>query len=413
VEDDAPADRNRSGVTRGSDPEVHPTIAAAFRALDDAGVKWALVRGADDLAAPAGDVDLLVDAGQVQLTDVALMRAGLPRLGVMGHGSHRFYFRWDPPDRRWIKLDVVTEIRFGRFQHLRTPLASGCLDRRRRVGDIWRLDPQDEAWLLLLHLLLDKRLLAPSRRSSLRAAVAQATSTAPVALFLDTRIGPGAGRQVLEVCRRGDDREFAAFAATMSRRWAQRDPVRVASTWLTTLAARSLDTPFPGHPPGLVVRIAGADPARSRTLRTTVRRGFPGPCRSAGRGRRILTAGLHRRMGRLVLLVGTDESSGHPDGAARGVRGRAVPRLLARLAPAPDLVLVVDGTGAGAGPRNSTAPGRGGEGSVPQDARTVALDGAAPVDQLTVDAMTVIWARLGAAAPAGGGGPGPETPGQR
>ena len=39
---------------------MHPKLAALFRALDDEGVVWCLLRGEADLAVPEGDVDLLV-----------------------------------------------------------------------------------------------------------------------------------------------------------------------------------------------------------------------------------------------------------------------------------------------------------------------------------------------------------------
>jgi hypothetical protein len=354
VSDDASTEPGRP---QGEDPgpEVHPAVAAAFRALDDASVTWALMRGADDLAAPSGDVDLLVDAGQMARTDEALSRAGLPRMGVRGHGSHRFYFRWDPSDRRWISLDVVPEIRFGRFQHLRTPLAPRCLERRRRVGGIWRLDPQDEAWLLLLHLVLDKRRLAPARRPGARTAAGVASITDPVARFLEFRIGSGAAAEVLEVCRRAEGEEFAEFASSLIRRWARRQPVRVPAAWLATLTARSLDLPITGHPPGLVVALAGSDGARRRDVGEALLAAFPGPRRVA---RSSLAARVHRRLGRLVV-VGRASSSGS----------------------APDLVLALG------------APGQEWTGSSPWPTAVV-LDPTRSADTLVDDAMTAIWARL-------------------
>lgn len=275
---------------------VHPVVAAAFRALDDAGLAWVLLRGADDLAAPTGDVDVLVEGGSADRIDRALRRAGLLRMGVLGHRPHRFYLHWDPEARTWLTLDVVTEIRFGRFQQLRTPLAAGFLQRRRRVEGLWRPAAADEAWFLLLHLLLDKRRLAPARRAGAQEAAARAGLADPVAEFLDARLGNGSARAALAACARAGPRPFGSVAAALGRRWAAREPVRVAAAWLGTLAARGTDLPFPGHPRGLVVAVTGPG---AGALARAVRGRYPGP-RRVSRSR--WAARLHRRVGRVVVL---------------------------------------------------------------------------------------------------------------
>jgi hypothetical protein len=50
---------------RLGEPLIHPAIAAAFAAVDGAGVRWCLLRGESKLATLEGDVDLLVDERDV------------------------------------------------------------------------------------------------------------------------------------------------------------------------------------------------------------------------------------------------------------------------------------------------------------------------------------------------------------
>ena len=355
--DDGPlAGTSRSDAEDGEDAvavEIHPTVAAAFRALDDAAVAWVLLRGVDDLAHPSGDVDVLVEPGSADRVDRALAAAGLHRLGVLGHGRHRFYFSWDPAERLWIGLDVVPAIDFGRFQHLRTPLAAGCLGRRRRVRGLWRLAERDEAWLFLLHLLLDKRRLDPSRREAARSAAHRVDATDPVGRYLEHRVGVGAAQDVVEIGRRADGREFSASASALIRRWTRREPLRVPAAWLATLAARALDLPFPGHPAGLVVAVTGPDGAPTRRLVQTLRTTFPGPRRVARSG---LAARVHRRLGRLVLLDG---------GSRPGFR--------------PDLVLAL-------GPPEALRS--------PEGPASVVLDATRSAGEVADDATSAIWARL-------------------
>src|SRR4051794_25865245 len=90
-----------------------PVPAGAFAALAAGGVVGTRGRGADGLPRPSGDVDVLVDAAALPLLDAVLASAGLCRLGVRGHGSHRFYFCYDPASELWVKLDVVSAVEFG------------------------------------------------------------------------------------------------------------------------------------------------------------------------------------------------------------------------------------------------------------------------------------------------------------
>src|SRR5215210_7863295 len=110
---DSPAvlpDRPVDGLT------VDAALANAFDALDECGIAWAVLRDADELQAPSGDVDILVDPGAAAELDAVLLDAGFGRIRAPGHGSHRFYVSYDATDDRWIELDVVTEVSFGARQ---------------------------------------------------------------------------------------------------------------------------------------------------------------------------------------------------------------------------------------------------------------------------------------------------------
>src|SRR3954468_19383384 len=81
---------------------VHPIVRAAFRRLNPAPVPWGLLggaahpgpppRGAAPLPRPPGDVALVAAAAALRGLDGILGTAGLRRLGLRGHGSHRSYF---------------------------------------------------------------------------------------------------------------------------------------------------------------------------------------------------------------------------------------------------------------------------------------------------------------------------------
>ena len=136
-------------------PEIVAPVAAAFAALDAGGVRWCLLRGADELAAPVGDIDLLVDPRDRHRAARALYGLGFRSPSLPGRGSHRFFVRYDGAAGLWIKLDVVTSLDFGRFGEYRTDAAPTLLARSIRTAGIPHPAPGDDYRLLLLHYLLD------------------------------------------------------------------------------------------------------------------------------------------------------------------------------------------------------------------------------------------------------------------
>ena len=111
------------GLTLSDRLAPHPPVATVFRALDEAGVRWCLLRGAEDLARPAGDIDLLVAPQDVDSLARAIAPLGFARLPAWGFASHRFYLGYDPGTDVWLKLDVVTELAFGPWFSLRAETA--------------------------------------------------------------------------------------------------------------------------------------------------------------------------------------------------------------------------------------------------------------------------------------------------
>ncbi len=411
-----------------AEPEIHPVLRAAFRALDAHGIRWALLRGADDLALPSGDVDLLVDPAALDRLDGALAEAGLRRLGVRGHGSHRFYFSYDVARAEWLEVDVVTDVTFGPYQELRTGLARQCLEDRRRSGLVWRLCPEDEAWLLLLHLVLDKGRLAPERRASAQEASLRAPLEHPAPRTLNTCTRAGASAGVIALVQQMDDAAFVREARALRRRWRRRDPARAVSRSLVNRVLRSLDLPLREHPGGRIVAFIGPDGAGKSTVARAVRTSFPGSSRAVhlgvwrqGRWDRVVhrlpggrpvqrlmrvlvgTTSIrwHRHLGRLVVLDRSAHDVLLPGALGASLVARVVPWLLLQLSPPPDVVVVLDAPG-------DVMFARKGEHTVEvlerrrqaylemarDDPAFVVLDATRPPAHVARSAMAAVWERL-------------------
>jgi len=351
---------------------VHPTVAKAFHAFDETGLPWVLLRGEDDLARPAGDVDILVAEGMLPGLDELMNGIGLCRVRATGHGSHRFYFGYSDSGELWLKLDIVSDISFGPFQQWRTPLAPGCLEGRVRNGDLWMPAPADQAWLQLLHLVLDKGEIQPQREGTALAAAAVASPRDRIAGYVDQRSGAGTAAQLLDLVRSRSFADASAMAARLRSVWTGGAPLRTQSLALANRALRQFSPRLPGR--GLVVGVMAPDGAGKTTLLHGLRADFPIPTayvymgmwgagpwdgwlhrvpggRTTKKMYRVLKGGMaaryHRVRGRVVLMdrvaydallpsaAGSKPSDSKPAGGVSNA-------LAVWLGAAPDLLLVLD-----------------------------------------------------------------------
>jgi thymidylate kinase len=352
---------------------IHPLVAAAFQALDRSGRPWVLLRGESELAQPSGDVDLLVHPSALPELDDLMAEVRFVRVVAAGRGSHRFYFAFDSDSGRWVKLDVVSSIEFGRFQQWPTPLAEGCLRRRQRLGPVSRPTPEDRGWLELLHLVLDKGRIAPDRIQAARTAAAQASSNAEVARYLDDRLGAGTAERLRNVVVAGSPSEIAEVVAAVNAGWAATAPRSSQVRSLRNRAGRLLSPTLGGRPTrGMAVAVMGPDGAGKTTLLHGVADEFPVPAKyvymglwSQGRwdpwlhrlpggrlgqkmvrvARGSVTARYHRLRGRLVLLDRIAYDTQLPGSVDNSVGGRITAAVAHRLGPRPDLLMVLDAPG--------------------------------------------------------------------
>jgi len=289
-----------------------------------------------------------------------------------GRGSHRFYVRYVPEEDLWLKLDFVSKIDFGQFQEYPTTLERPCLQRRRRDGSLSRLDPQDEAWIVLLHLLLDKDKIPEARRELAVAAAEIVTEfdMVPSTVRVLTKHRTTT-RHLLEAVRKHDLELAGGIADDLRRHWDPRRLLAINATRIVRRFRRKLSGLTIGRMgPGRVVAILGPDGAGKTTLAQGLVESLPMPSRSVYMGLwrtgrwdnvirlvpgarlsrsllRALAASLalsyHKLRGRLVVVdrflydafTGEDNSAG----------GRILALVASRMAPRLDLALVLDAPG--------------------------------------------------------------------
>jgi hypothetical protein len=343
---------------------VHPRVAAVFDVLNDSNLPWLLLRGEDDLALPSGDVDILVDSSVLPRLDELLAAAGFCRVLALGHGSHRFYFCYSVDEGAWIKLDVVSDLAFGPYQQWRTPWAARCLRRRVRHGSYWMPDPADQAWLLLLHLFMDKGSIAAERRPLALAAARTAADGGRIAESVRRRVGAGPVAEMVDLVLDGRFEEAPATAARMRAAWRGGwSPRPIAG--VNKLLRRS-GAQVRGHTP--LLGVMAPDGAGKTTLLNGLHADVPLPTKyvymglwGAGPWDKVLSripggrtgkkiyrlvrggvlARFYRRMGKVVLMdrVAYDALLGGSGGGPLAGMSNA---LALAVIPAPDVLLVLD-----------------------------------------------------------------------
>lgn len=127
-------------TTAGTTDAAAEVVADALRALDSAGVGYCLRNGEDGhRPAPGEDVDVLVAPRDRRRAGSALAAAGWAPLRAPGHQGHDFWVRHEPATG-WLKLDVLTELRYGRERRPVQPV----IERRVLVEGVWSAAPEDE-----------------------------------------------------------------------------------------------------------------------------------------------------------------------------------------------------------------------------------------------------------------------------
>jgi thymidylate kinase len=339
---------------------VHPVLARAFAALDEAGIEWCLLRGGATLADPTGDVDLLVAPASLDAVDRVFGALGACHHRGWGRGSHRFFVTYDAPSDRWLKFDFVSELAFDPRQAVVGPPAEGVLDRRQHAGAVWAPSNADAFWLLLLHCMLDKAAFSPRYRSDIVDLGDDALDGASdLRAWVDEVSWQGwNARQIVAAVRGGRWDQLLAVGRAMRRAAARRDrasfltrtaravALRRASRLVGPLSVRpaviALLGPDGAGKSSVARRLAGWWPGGGHVVHLGLyARGFGGgPIRRAWHlARARITTRYHLQRGRLVIL---DRHPVEDRGERSGRRPRTRAAVMRLLAPTPTRVVILD-----------------------------------------------------------------------
>ncbi|QYG92245.1 hypothetical protein HC251_07210 [Iamia sp. SCSIO 61187] len=336
--------------------------------LEERGLAAAVLREPSRDGRGVLEADLLVDPGQRDRVETALVDAGFRRRPGWGRDPHRFFVRplVTGPDTDWLKLDVVTDLCFGRRHEWPTRLGPDCL-RDRRPGPRPRLQPADELVAHLLHALVDRGGLRPRDTVALAQLAGEVDGGGRLALALaEPGIGPASFPGLVAAARDGRWDLVRSAAPRLRRRLVRRHPLQGARRSLTHhVLRRSGRVLRPLAGAGAVVALVGPDgtgkstlvagllddvgvPARALyggTYRSGTTASAPGIATARVLARLVATRAAlawHRRMGRLVILDRHPEQARPVPSDGVGWRTRVRRTVLASTLPCPDLLLILD-----------------------------------------------------------------------
>ena len=345
-------------------------IATAGRALEHAGIAWAILRLTFDPNRPLGDVDVLVEPAGIDRAADVLRGLDFIRL-PWTDGSSRGVLRYDAANDGWLWLDLQDQLVFG-GRRLSEATVREVLARRRRAADLALLDPGDEFWVILARTLLEGRSLEGRHRDRLTVLVEDVPDdAAPIARWIDEiRQRPGLAARSRELVAEGS---WTALRELGPGRPAGR-PARAAGRRLRAIAHAlpRLLTPRGRRAPS--VALLGPDGAGKSTLALTLEDRYPfatrriymgvGPPPGTPRKRfllaasasaaglllqwwRFLTGRYHQYRGRLVIFDRYMEDPWLPLPPGASVARRIGRRVRSAIScPPADLMVVLDAPGA-------------------------------------------------------------------
>jgi len=399
-------------------------VAQVFGRWDQSGVVWALLRVPENLAAPEGDIDIVLQPATAQRAyDIARSQGFVT---VPGYAPDTHLARWERETRRWLWLHCTTQPTFGPFAAVRLS-ADDCLAERFTDGPLSRVGHNEEFWITLMHALLDTRGLTDRARRRIRSTVAYARADGALPTALGTVLPPGwTPRRVMELTQTGHWDALAHLAGPTQKRALHLGRPSMIRRVARALARRLRDGPSGRQRRGASVALIGPDGAGKSTLADGLEKEFVFPVtriymgltggwlRQADRLRvpgvvrigrlsiiwaRYLQGRYHTRRGRLVVFDRYTYDAVAPAPYRTGWLRRVGRWIDGHSCPSPDLVLILDAPGRvmyarkgaydpqllDAWARRFRAWSRG-------RPNTVILDGSQSAEQVLGAAMDRIWA---------------------
>lgn len=404
---------------------VPARLAAAIAALDDDGIAWSLLRPREALGFAQGDVDIIVQPAMLGRVRSVLAGLGFVDMPLPGRDVHAAAYDEAAGRFVWLHVQPALEIA-GAVIAARDILAEATAEHPPQPGDAWLL------WILLLRALVDKGVLPERHRAPVQA-LARRWEGGPPALESLARAHGLDPAAIAALAARADWDGLLACAVPRPSPPARRGLARLARA-----PARLRGLRRRARRRGLSVAVLGPDGAGKTTLVEGLAHSLPLPTRIQYMGLtggrlpradalrvpglvlaarmailwlRYLRGALHRARGEVVLFDRYTLDGAVPSGMALTPAGRLSRRVQRRLCPLPDVVILLDASGATMHARKGEyepavlETWRAAYARLRDDVAVLeVIDAEQPAEAVRREAEARIWRRYAAIRGAGAGG---------
>jgi colanic acid/amylovoran biosynthesis glycosyltransferase len=260
-------------------------LDAVFKRLEQEDIQYCLLRDIDQIPHLDSSAELDILVREEQLTRLAnlLAQFGFARLPSWGYDPHHFFIAYNLKDGRWLKLDIVNGIAFGKpIPILRTNLGVHCLRHRRKISNCYVASIEDELFTLLLHCILDKGYFDKGKQDRLLILCQQIGDEKYLTSLLQTYLGPELdSHHLADLIASGDFQSLLSHRqATLARH--RRDHwVAVPLRLIVSKALRKLNKWITsGRPQSIMVALLAPDGAGKSSLATGIQESFFSPVKT-------------------------------------------------------------------------------------------------------------------------------------
>lgn len=146
-------------------------VKSVFEKLDRASIRYCVFRDYNQIEVPeeSKEIDLLVDPRDMKKLGDLLAKNGFAPLPSWGHEPHNFFVTYNKSLGMWLKLDVITALRFGKpVSALELDFTSSYLTNRTRREIAFVPTTEDKFLVLLLKCIINDKKFNDVRKARLQ-----------------------------------------------------------------------------------------------------------------------------------------------------------------------------------------------------------------------------------------------------
>jgi thymidylate kinase len=217
-------------------------LRKVFEALEESGIAYCVMRDFEQLFVEEADkeVDLIIDRKVFPSTKRVLENLGFIEIPPWGHEPHRFFVIYLPEIETWLKLDIVTALRFGKpVSCFGCDLLASMVEHRIYRECCYTLAPEDELLLLLIKGVVNDGEIRRSRAETLQGLRLQTKSDPDREARLDSSLrayfeSNTNGNCALDRLDHADWRWFVSRRAQLVRSLLTGQPIQTLGRYLRT-----------------------------------------------------------------------------------------------------------------------------------------------------------------------------------